>query len=342
MKSVLTGIDLAKNVFQVCAVNQTGKVISNKKVTRAKLRQTISQLEPTTIAMESCYSAHYWGREFEQMGHKVNLIPAQHVKPFVQGNKNDANDAIAITEAAVRPRIRFVPIKTIEQQDIQMLHRIRQRHVDDRTALVNQMRGLLSEYGIVMAKSWRRLKMELPTVLEDAENQLTPLGRECMHSLYEELNASNEKVAIDEKRLKTNLKDNEDYNRLLEVPGFGLITASALVSMVGSAQQFRTARDMAAWLGITPRQIASGEKSVMTGITKRGSRSLRTMIIHGARAVVTHAHKKTDKLSLWIQALIERRGRNKAIVALAHKLTRFAWVILNRKECYKPPELLLS
>lgn len=339
MKNKLIGIDLAKNVFQICGVNQAGKVQFNKKVKRAKLRAFVSQLEPTTIAMEACYSAHYWGREFEQMGHQVKLVPAQHVTPFVRGNKNDANDVVGITEAAVRPNIWFVPIKTINQQDIQMIHRIRERHVADRTALVNQIRGQLSDYGIIMPKGWRKMKDKLPLILEDAENQLTPIGRECVASQYEELRTINEMIAADEKRLKMYLKDNEDYNRLLEIPGFGPIVASAFVAAIGQAKQFRNARHMAAWLGITPRQMASGDKSVMLGITKRGSRSLRTMIIHGARAVVSNCEHKTDALSLWIKKLIERRGKNKAIVALAHKLTRFAWVILNRQEHYQAPVL---
>jgi transposase len=273
------------------------------------------------------------------MGHQVKLVPAQHVTPFVRGNKNDANDVVGITEAAVRPNIWFVPIKTINQQDIQMIHRIRERHVADRTALVNQIRGQLSDYGIIMPKGWRKMKDKLPLILEDAENQLTPIGRECVASQYEELRTINEMIAADEKRLKMYLKDNEDYNRLLEIPGFGPIVASAFVAAIGQAKQFRNARHMAAWLGITPRQMASGDKSVMLGITKRGSRSLRTMIIHGARAVVSNCEHKTDALSLWIKKLIERRGKNKAIVALAHKLTRFAWVILNRQEHYQAPVL---
>ena len=339
MKNKLIGIDLAKNVFQICGVNQAGKVQFNKKVKRAKLRAFVAQLEPTTIAMEACYSAHYWSREFEQMGHQVKLVPAQHVTPFVRGNKNDANDVVGITEAAVRPNIWFVPIKTINQQDIQMIHRIRERHVADRTALVNQIRGQLSDYGIIMPKGWRKMKEKLPLILEDAENQLTPIGRECVASQYEELRTINEMIAADEKRLKMYLKHNEDYNRLLEIPGFGPIVASAFVAAIGQAKQFRNARHMAAWLGITPRQMASGDKSVMLGITKRGSRSLRTMIIHGARAVVSNCEHKTDALSLWIKKLIERRGKNKAIVALAHKLTRFAWVILNRQEHYRAPVL---
>ena len=335
----LVGIDLAKNIFQVCGVNQAGKVKFNKKVSRQKLREAIGQMEPTTIAMEACYSANYWGREFEKLGHKVQLIPAQHVKPFVRGNKNDANDAVAITEAATRPNIRYVPVKTLEQQDIQMLHRIRDRHVGNRTALTNQMRGQLSEYGVIMPKSWRKMQEKLPFVLEDAENQLTCLARECTAIQYEELQSLNKKIASDEKRLKAYLRDNEDYHRLLEIPGFGPIVSSAFVAAIGQAKQFKSARDMAVWMGLTPRQIASGDRSRLVGITKRGNRSLRTMITHGARAVVSRCEHKIDALSIWIKKLIERRGRNKAIVALAHKLVRFAWVVLNRKEHYKAPLL---
>ncbi len=178
MNTKRVSIDLAKNVFQVCLYTKSGKILSNKKIRRNALRRTLAQMEPTRICMETCYSANYWGRVFQAMGHTVQLIPAQHVKPFVRGNKNDANDAIAIAEASLRPRLCFVPVKTLFQQDIQMLHRIRQRHVSQRTDLVNQIRGLLSEYGVVVSKGWRKLREQLPLILEDGDNELTPMGRQ--------------------------------------------------------------------------------------------------------------------------------------------------------------------
>lgn len=338
MNVKLVAIDLAKNVFQVGLFNQAYKVLSNKKVMRRKLRQTLAQIEPTIIVMEACYSAHYWGREFEKMGHKVQLIPAQHVKPFVIGNKNDANDVIAIAEASRRAKIRFVPVKTLYQQDIQMLHRIRSRHVSERTALVNQIRGFLSEYGVVVALGWRKLCAALPDILEDGENNLSTYGRKMIAQLSDELSAINERVKNDKNALTSLIECDEDYQRLFKAPGFGLILTSAAVSSIGNGAQFTSGRQAAAWLGLTPGSMASGERSVSKGITKRGNRYLRTLFIHGARTVLNWAIKKdkTDKLSLWIKQLDARIGRNKAVVALAHKMVRFAWVILNRKEEYKP------
>jgi len=338
MNTNLVAIDLAKNVFQVGLFNQACKVQSNKKVTRKKLRQTIRQIEPTTIVMEACYSAHYWGREFEKMGHVVKLIPAQHVKPFVVGNKNDANDVVAIAEASRRPKIRFVPVKTVYQQDIQMLHRIRSRHVSQRTALVNQIRGLLSEYGVVVALGWRKLCAALPDILEDGENDLSTYGRMMLAQLSDELTAINDIVKNDEKILASLVESDEDYQRLLKAPGFGQILTSAAVSSIGNGAQFTSGRQTAAWLGLTPGSMASGEKSVSKGITKRGNRYLRTLFIHGARAILNWAIKKdkTDTLSLWIKQLDARIGRNKTVVALAHKMVRIAWAILSKKEEYKP------
>lgn len=342
MNTRLISIDLAKNVFQICALNQRGKVISNKRGNSRQLRIWLAQYKPTEVAMEACYSAHYWGREIEKMGHTVHLIPPQHVKPFVRGNKNDANDALAIAEAAMRPKMRFVPIKNLLQQDIQMLHRIRERHVRERTALVNQLRGLLSEYGIRVSSGWRRLQGIIPYLLEDAENELTAIGRQCIARLYDELIAMNVRIKEDEQSLQALLAENEDYQHLQQVPGFGPIVASALIAAVGNAQAFAHARELPAWLGLTPRQIASGSNSRMVGISKRGNRYLRTLLIHGARTVVNWCQRKADPLSLWVKKIMERRGRHKAIVALANKLARFAWAILVRKESYHPPVMVMK
>lgn len=342
MNSKRVSIDLAKNVFQVCTYNERGKILSNKKVKRKALSQIIQQIEPTRIAMETCYSANYWGRVFQAMGHEVNLIPAQHVKPFVRGNKNDSNDAVAIAEASLRPNIRFVPVKTILQQDIQARHRIRQRHVTERTALVNQIRGLLSEYGVIVSKGWRKLRQQLPLILEDAENELSPIGRESIAQLYDELAITSQWIEEDNRRLANILEGNEDYQRLLGAPGFGPIVASATIAAIGNGAQFSSGRQMAAWLGLTPRSEASGDRSTMKGISKRGNRYLRTLFIHGARAIVTWSPKKSDPLNLWIRQLVARRGQHKAAVAVAHKMARFAWVILNRKEGYKVPKAIAA
>jgi transposase len=336
MNGRLVSIDLAKNVFQVCVLNEHGRLVSNKRVSRAKLRTTLAQIAPATVVMESCYSANYWGREFEQMGHTVKLVPAQHVKPFVRGSKNDANDALAIAEAAGRPKIRFVPVKSVAQQDIQLLHRIRSRHIRNRTALVNQLRGLLSEYGVIAPKGWSRLKLALPGILEDGDNGLSPVARQAVAELYDELLALTAVIGRDKQKLASHLHDCADFQRLKAIPGFGLVLASATVAAIGSGHQFTRAREMAAWIGLTPKQFASGEKSYQGGITKRGDRYLRTLFIHAARALYCVSKDRDQPLIQWAEKVAARRGKNKAIVALAHKLARIAWVVLARQEDYRP------
>lgn len=338
MNDKLVSVDLAKNCFQVCTYTKSGKILSNRKIKRHALREAIAQIEPTQIAMEACYSANYWGRAFQSMGHTVGLIPAQHVKPFVRGNKNDTNDAVAIAEASLRPRLRFVPVKTLQQQDIQMLHRIRQRHVSERTALVNQIRGLLSEYGVIVSKGWRKLRGQLVLILEDGENELTPMGRQEIARLQVELNTLSEWIDQDNQRLTQSLEHDENYQRLRGAPGFGPVLSSAVIAGIGNAVQFASAREMAVWLGLTPRGEASGDRSVLKGISKRGNRYLRTLFIHGARAIVNWCAEKSDPLSLWLRQLVKRRGRHKAIVAMAHKMARFAWAMLRKQEAYKAPE----
>jgi transposase len=231
-----------------------------------------------------------------------------------------------------------VPVKTLHQQDIQILHRIRQRHVGERTALVNQIRGLLSEYGVIVSKGWRKLREQLPLILEDGENELTPLGRQEIARLQEELNLLSQWIEQDKQRLVLSVEKDECYQRLLGAPGFGPILSSAVIAGIGNAAQFASAREMAAWLGLTPRGEASGDRSVLKGISKRGNRYLRTQFIHGARAVVRWCSGKKDPLSLWLQQLIERRGEHKAIVAMAHKMARFAWAMLRRQQPYRAPQ----
>ena len=336
MNTKLVSIDLAKNVFQICTYSKTGKILSNKKVRRKALRQSIAQLmEPTQITMETCYSANYWGRVFQAMGHEVNLIPAQHVKPFVRGNKNDANDAVAIAEASLRPRMRFVPVKTIEQQDIQMLHRIRQRHVDERTALVNQIRGLLHEYGIVIGKGIAQVRRRVPEVLEDATNELTDTGRAMFAELYDELLVLDERLQGYEKRLQAQYRANEVCQQLGQIEGIGPVTATAIVARVGDTQTFRNGRELAAWLGLVPRQYSTGGRTRLLGISKRGDRYLRTLLIHGGRSVIQHLGEKQDRRSRWLRQLVARRGKNVAGVALANKNARIIWALMNYGEDYR-------
>lgn len=336
MKITTVGIDIAKSVFHVVAVNHQGTLVKKKQLKRKELLAFIAQLEPCRIAMEACGGAHHWAREFTKLGHEVKLIAPQYVKPYVKGNKNDYNDAEAIAEAAQRPNMRFVPIKTQEQQDIQALHRLRERTVKERTALANQIRGLLAEYGIVIRLGITAVRKALPEVLEDGENGLTPRGRACFAQLRDELMQIDAQCARYEQQI---VQVNQDYavcRRLDEVIGIGPLTATATYAAAGSAKEFRNGRHFSAWLGLVPKQHSSGGKDTLLGISKRGNAYLRTLFIHGARAVLRTAATKTDRFSRWANAVHARRGHNRACVAVANKLARIAWVILAKGESYRP------
>ena len=329
----LVSIDLAKTVFQVCRLADGNKILSNKKVSRKKLNREIAQLSPTTIVMEACYSAHYWGRTFEQYGHTVNLVPAQHVKPFVRGNKNDVNDAVAIAEASLRPNMKFVPIKTVEQQDLQSLHKIRERFVGHRTRISNQTRGLLSEYGLVTTLGFKALKALIQEALES--DALTTLFKEELASIYEEFLDLDERLKRVNNKLKILAEQIPLCRLLMTIPGIGFVNATALYAAIGDGKQFNTARDLAVWMGLTPQQYASGTKSFTGKITKRGNRYLRKQLIHGARALMNKAKGKKDNLSVWANDVKERRGVHKAYVALAHNLSRIVWAVLSSGEGFK-------
>ena len=326
----LIAVDLAKSVFQVCVINEKNEVASNKKFTRAKFIEHIAQYQPTTIVMEACYSANYFGRLFDGYGHTVKLIPAQHVKPFVMGNKNDANDALAISEASQRPNLAFVKVKTIEQQDIQSLHRIRDRVIKHRTALTNQMRGLLSEYGIVGGRGSSSFKVLLSEALES--DKLSPLFAEEVAMTLQRFLDDNEEVKRIDAKLIAYANQNDHCKRLMTIPGIGVINATAIFSAVGDAKHFKTARDFGVWMGLTPRQYASGNKSVMGGITRRGDRYLRKQLVHGARAYQYSAKGKNGVLDSWLKGVEERRGKQRACVALAHKLARVIWAVLTKEK----------
>jgi len=286
--------------------------------------------------MEACGGANYWAREIGGLGHEVKLIAPQYVKPYVKGNKNDYNDAQAIAEAAQRPTMRFVPIKSVEQQDIQNLHRQRERIKKARTALVNQIRGLLAEYGIVINQGVGAVRKGLPDLLEDAENGLTMRSRELFADLLEELHLLDERFKRSEKAIEASNQGNEVCQRLGEILGVGPITASAVYAAAGDGKDFVNGRHFSAWIGLVPGQHSTGGKSMLLGISKRGNAYLRTLFIHGARAVLRHSATKTDRFSVWAQALLERRGFNKACVAVANKMARMAWVIMARGETYRP------
>jgi len=334
MKHSVISIDLAKNVFQVCAMDSNNQVVLNKKYSRNKLLHALRQFEPTQVVMEACYSSHFWGREIQSLGHSVKLIPAYQVKPFVVGNKNDHNDAIAIAEASQRPKASFVSIKTVEQQDIQSLQRIRERQMKQRTATANQLRGLMAEYGVIVPAGLNQLRNSVPDILEDAQAPLTMIARGFVDRLYRELTAYDHAINELEDALKSLLKHNQDYQRLLTIPGIGPISGAALIAAIGDARYFKNGRQMAAWMGLTPKQHASGEKSRITGISKRGDRTLRRLLIHGARAVINWCEKKHDALSLWLKALSKRAHPCKVVVALANKLARIVWAVLASKQPY--------
>jgi transposase len=337
MNNSVISVDLAKNVFQVCVLNEHKVPVYNKKIRRTNLLKTIAKLEPQRIVMESCYSANYWGREFQKLGREVKLIPPHQVKPFVIGNKNDANDALAIAEASFRPKTTFVPVKTIDQQDLQSLHRIRDRLVRSRTSLTNQMRGLLSEYGIVIAKNISALRKNTPFILEDADNKLSTAARTLINEMYQELIQIDKRIKSQNNALEAILVNHDDYRRLKEVPGIGPVVGSALIASVGDAMQFENGRKMSSWLGLTPKQFASGDNTRMGGISKRGNRTLRKLMIDGARSLVTWVGDKADGLSCWIRKLLSRVHYAKVLVAVANKLTRMCWAVLAKKEQYRAP-----
>lgn len=335
MKISTISIDLAKNIFQVMGFTDTGKILFNKRLNRQQLSEFMQMQPKCTVVMEACYSSHYWGRTFESMGHTVNLIPAQHVTPFVRGNKNDNNDTLAIFEASTRPFIRFVPVKTSAQQEALILHRLRERLLNSRIAASNQLRGLLTDFGITFPPGHKGFNDKLIDLCTDETLSATLTW--LVNDIYHEYQSLNTRIKAIEKRLKAEIEANPLGMILLSIPGIGYLNASAFIASIGNGQAFTSGRDFAVWLGITPKQFASGHKSVMTGISKRGDRYLRKMLIHGARAIVNRAAKKQDALSQWICQLRERKSFNCTAVATAHKLARIMWTLL-QKNCYYTPQ----
>lgn len=329
------GIDLAKNKFELCGVDDVGKVVLRKTLSRFKLTEFVQKLPLCLIGMEACGGAHYWGRKFQSFGHTVKLMNPAYVKAYVKTNKNDRNDAEGICEAVSRPTMRFVAVKSVEQQDIQSIHRVRSGLVRRRTVLANQIRGLLAEYGIVIAQGISVLFRTLPHILEDAENGLTVLMRELIADAQIQLQAVNDQVKSYTKKLKQLCSQSEVCTRLKEIPGVGELSATALVSSIGDAKLFKNGRQLAAWLGLVPKQKSSGNKQILLGISKRGDAYLRQLLIQGAQALLRHAANKIDKHSLWLKQLIARVGKNKTAVALANKNARMVWALMAKQENYK-------
>jgi len=338
MKLSRVGIDLAKNVYQLHGVDRSGKTVWKRRLKRHQwLKVLLDKTEPgCVIGMEACASAHHWGRQLQARGYTVKLIPPQFVKPYVKSNKNDARDAEAICEAMSRPNMRFVTVKTVEQQDIQATHRIRAELITQRTAKANQVRGLVAEYGLVAPKHMSSLRAAIPCWLEDAENGLTGDFRRLLHGVWDDLLMLDDRVGEMDKLIKRLAENHEECVRLQQLRGVGPMISTAIIASVGDARQYRTSRQMAAAIGITPKQHSSGDRDRMLGISKRGDVYLRTLMIHGARAVVASAKHKDDRLSCWVTNIAKQKHPNVAAVALANKTARMAWAMLRNETDYDP------
>jgi transposase len=335
MKITTIGIDLAKSVFQVHGVDEHGKAVLRKQLKRKDVVKFFANLQPCLIGMEACGSAHYWARKLSELGHIVRLMAPQFVKPYVKTNKSDRNDAEAICEAVGRPNMRFVPVKTAEAQAVLGLHRARQGFVRARTAQANQIRGLLGEFGIVIPKGIGHVTKRMPEILEDAENGLPGMMRQLLERLVEQLKELDRQVEELERQIKLWHRENEQSRKLEEIAGIGPITASALVASVGDAKSFKNARQVPAWLGMVPRQDSTGGKATLGRISKRGDVYLRTLLIHGARAVISQFERKPDQPDGWLKKLLARRNKNIAAVALAAKNARIAWALLANDRTYQ-------
>lgn len=338
-KNTVIGVDLAKSSFQIHEASKTGKMVGSKKLTRAKFPQYLAKLPKSTIYMEACGTANFWARKAESFGHEVHLIAPQYVKPFVKRHKTDAADAAAIVEAGTRAHMNFVPIKTVAQQDIQTILRIRQRHVETKTQIMNQVRGLLGEYGIAILKGHSALKKALNSLLaedpaKEVAHDLSPVMREELRQFQEDINSIDQRVKDYDRKIETMNAGDDRCKRIMSLPGIGPVTAASVVSSIGDARDFQNARQLAAWVGLTPRQHSTGGKQRILGISKAGNRDLRTLLIHGGRAVLMNAGKKRDRRSKWAAELKERVGMNKAAVAMAHKNIRTVYALLKNGSEY--------
>jgi transposase len=334
------GIDLGKTTFHVVGLNPAGEVAVRRKFSRLQLLRFTANLRVRLIGMEACGGSHFLGRSRREQGHEVRLMPAQYVKPYVKTNKNDYIDAEAIAEAVGRPRMRFVPIKSDDQLDLQSLHRVRDRWVAHRTSVINQIRGLSLERGITFRKGRRHAEASLPRVMEDPDNGLSGPLRMLLGQLQGELRQLQSQIDEADMRIGKAAGENEPCQRLMAIPGIGPVTATAVVASIGSGAEFRKARAFATWLGLVPKQHSTGGKQRLLGISKRGNQYLRRLFVHGARAVLQCRDKQSPGLSHWLAQLVARAHTNIVAVALANKLARIAWAVLFRGEPYRPPLLV--
>lgn len=337
MRIVRVGVDLAKDVFQLHGVDRDGKTVWQRKLNRNEwVKVLLDKIEPgCVIGMEACGGAHHWARLLQSKGFVVKLIAPQFVKPYVKSNKNDVNDAEAICEAMSRPHMRFVNIKSVEQQDIQATHRIRAALMDQRKAKSNQIRGLLSEYGLVAPREISHLRKAIPDWLEEMDNGLTDHLRRLLHGVWQDLLMLDQRIKALDQEIELLAANDPVAKRLQQLRGVGPMIATALLATVGDASQFDNGRQMAASLGLTPRQMSSGGKSKLLGISKRGDSYLRSLLVHGARSMIQIAKGKEDHLSLWVMRIANNRHPNIASVAMANKTVRIAWAMITKGVDYK-------
>lgn len=322
------GVDLAKNVFQICGVDASGNEVFNRQVKRSKLKQFVATFPKCLIGMEACGGSHYWAREFRKMGHEVKLISPNYVRPYVKRNRNDERDAAAIAEAVTRPGMNFVAVKEVWQQDILMIHRIRERLVKQRTALMNEIRGLLHEYGIAIPIGASNLRKGIMDLLSCTESSLAGSVINVVEQLSIEWREMDERLAMYTLELECLARTNKICRELDKLPGIGPITATAMVATIGDPRLFKNGRHLAAYLGLVPRQEGTGGKVRLLGISKRGDKYLRKLLVHGGRTLLQYAEKKTSRQSEWGLKLLNRRGFNKACVAMANKNARMCWAVM--------------
>jgi transposase len=324
------GVDLGKNIFHVVGLDACGAVIQRVKFRRGTLIAFFERAERTVVGMEACPGSQWLARKLLAMGHTVRIVPAQFVKPYVKSQKNDSVDAEAIAEAVTRPTMRFTQVRTADQVDLQALHRIRDQLVASRTRLINQMRAFCLEYGIALRQGAGVFRLDLPRVLVDEGNDLSPAMRRMLAELFEDMGRLDERIATTTREIEGLAARGDRARRLMTVPGIGPLAATALLAALGDGRPFRRARDLAAWLGLVPREHSTGGKTTLLGISKRGNRYVRRLLIHGARSCVTHLDRTRDRLGGWLDALQARMHVNKVTVALAAKIARTAWVIITK------------
>jgi transposase len=329
------GIDLGKTTFHLVALGAAGKVLVRKKFTQKQLLAYTANMPTSLIGLEACSGAHFLGRALRKQGHDVRLIPAQFVKPFVKSNKNDFIDAEAIAEAVERKNMRFVPIKTDDQLDLQAIHRVRDRLIARRTAVINQLRAFLLERGLVFARTPAKLKAAMADILENAESDLTPRMRNLIDGLWSEWKLVEQQIEELNDELERISVADAGCTRIRKIPGIGPV-ATAIVAAIGNGAAFRKGREFAAWLGIVPRQYSTGGKAKLFGISKRGNAYLRRILIHGARAAVLHIKRDRAPIGAWLDALDARAHKNVVVVAMANKLARIAWAVLSSGNEYRP------